>query len=108
MQVSGKSHGFDYLNDVINGIAEMYFIALKHVESCIRNDSGHNGFQSFVMIVNRAYYQLSDEEQEIINNDFFYEAYPYWWKGRYPKSSYYRLRKRSMKKFKEAFENEIK
>ena len=107
MRVSHKLSEFDSLSDIVSGIAEMYFLALKHVESCSEYDKGLNGFQIFVIKVNRAYYQLSDVEQEIINNDFFYEAYPNWWKKTYPKSSYYRLRKRSMKRFKEAFENEM-
>ena len=109
MRVSGANEEFNSLSNRIQQIADMYFVALRHVESCEEINGLRGtlvGFVAFINKVKNAYYQLDDLEKIFINNDFFYEEYPNWWKPIYSKSTYYRLKKRSMKRFKEAFDNE--
>ena len=96
----------------IRTIASNYFVALKKVNSkkrkrCLSDSSsGENIYQRHVRRVKSAYDQLDSLEQSFINNDFFYENYPEWWKKSFSKSSYYRLRRISMVHFLEAFQNE--
>lgn len=109
MRVSGANEEFNSLSNRIQQIADMYFVALRHVESGEEINGLRGtlvGFVAFINKVKNAYYQLDDLEKIFINNDFFYEEYPNWWKPIYSKSTYYRLKKRSMKRFKEAFDNE--
>ena len=109
MRVLKQNEEFNALTCSVQQIANMYFAALRHVESGEEINGLRGTLVCFVAFVNRvrkAYYQLDDLEKVFINNDFFYEEYPNWWKSIYSKSTYYRLKKRSMKRFKEAFDNE--
>ena len=45
----------------------------------------------------------TDIEKEFINNDFFYQDYPGWWKLTYKKSNYMKLRNDAINKFLEVF-----
>lgn len=89
-------------------IAELYFYAVK--KSRNRDLSDVDGeiddYMKFILRVKRAFEQLTETEKEFINNDFFFEAYPNWWKKYYTKSMYYRIRRQSMLSFREAFEYE--
>ena len=60
---------------------------------------------AYVLRVETAYEKLDPIDQDFINNDFFYQKYPMWWKDIYSKTTYYRLKRKSMESFKEAFEN---
>lgn len=90
-------------------IAHFYFVALrviKHGQTI--NDSNKitlDDYESYIMRVRLAYNQLDLVDQRIINNDFFYQEYPGWWVKTFSKSTYYRLRSRSIKNFVEAFNN---
>ena len=57
----------------------------------------------FMHKVETAYSSLSSSLQMIINNDFFYQDYPGWWKGRYTAKQYSRLKKKAMNQFLEAY-----
>ena len=57
----------------------------------------------FVQKVETAYSSLSSSLQMIINNDFFYQDYPGWWKGKYTAKQYRRLKKKAMNQFMEAY-----
>ena len=90
----------------ISKIAKLYFIAKEKCGSGeIHDVTDNNDYFVFITRVERAFDQLTDIEKEFINNDFFYEAYPNWWKKYYSRSNYYRIRKMSMLSFKEAFDH---
>ena len=61
----------------------------------------------YIEKVNTSYRSLNEAEQTIINNDFFYQGYPMWWKYSYKRSTYYRHKNIAMAHFLEAFENEL-
>ena len=61
-----------------------------------------SGFVGFLV----AYSGLNPIEQLFINNDFFYEDYPDWWKELYSKSQYTRYMKRAIVHFLRLFYDE--
>ena len=58
---------------------------------------------TFIHRVEEAYNGLNPIEQLFINNDFFYEEYPDWWKELYSKTQYTRFMKRSIIHFLRLF-----
>ena len=90
-------------------IARFYFVALRVLEHGLTiNDSKEitmSDYKSYIMRVKYAYNKLDLIDKRIINNDFFFQEYPGWWVDIYSKSTYYRLRSRSIKNFLEAFNN---
>ena len=68
-------------------------------------DSKHSQ-NHFVHRVEEAYSGLNPIEQLFINNDFFYEDYPDWWKELYSKSQYTRYMKRAIVHFLRLFYDE--
>ena len=96
------------LKEAIKKISDMYFIAIHHKSDKTLKDSGSSKdeYKKFILRVRRAFARLDYFEKEVINNDFFYQAYSNWWKDRYTKSFYYRLRNRSMLHFMEEFNHE--
>ena len=98
------------IREQIEEIARLYFVALEKMKvSHGLSDSGYgnNDFREYVYRVRRAYHELDHLEQTIINNEFFYQEYPFWWERLFSRSTFYRLKKRSMLKFKAAFDHEI-
>lgn len=65
-------------------------------------DSKHSQ-NSFINRVEEAYSGLNPIEQLFINNDFFYEDYPDWWKDLYTKTQYTRYMKRAIVHFLRLF-----
>ena len=110
MQIKAHKDKIKALEKAINQIAQMYFLAIskKSGNDGMLHDSeeGITDYEKFVIRVRKAFERLSATEKIFINNDFFYEDYPYWWKERYNKASYYKIRTRSMINFKEAFDHE--
>ena len=96
------------LREEIEKIAKMYFLALSKSKEKKISDSKRslNEYEKFIYRVRRAFSTLNNIEQEFINNDFFYQAYDDWWTERYSRASYYRMKTKSMIRFKEAFDNE--
>lgn len=58
---------------------------------------------SFCNRVELAYSSLTSPLKVLINNDFFYQAYPGWWKSIYTKRQYNRLKRKAVIRFMEAF-----
>ncbi len=96
------------LKEEVEEIAKFYFIAMRIMKSESLNDLSDKASdsQKCVSRVENAFESLTDIEKEFINNDFFYQAYPNWWKKYYTRSTYYLIKKRSMLSFLEAFEYE--
>lgn len=100
MQHFQKTSEFHSLEGYVQSIANHYFLAINNLK-VDREDSESN---SYIMRVRNAYLELDGVMRKFINNDFFYEDYPFWWKRYYSKATYYRLKRKSMLKFKEAFD----
>ena len=96
------------LKEEVEEIAKLYFIAMQMMKNSGLSDSDGkpSDQQRYITKVENAFESLTDIEKEFINNDFFYQAYPNWWKKYYTRSKYYLIKKRSMQAFLEAFEYE--
>ena len=96
------------LENEINQISRMFFLAREVDEFEKLSDiDAVDEKERYVSRVRAAFDSLKEEEKEMINNEFFYENYPFWWVNKYSRSAFYRLRNRSMFNFKKAFENAI-
>ena len=60
-------------------------------------------YDFYLKKVEDAYETLNEREKNLINNEFFFQNYHYWWVGLYSKTSFYRFKRRAMLKFLEAF-----
>lgn len=108
MTASKRNSKRNTLSKEIQEISKLYFVAMKHVNGKdVLHDSGElmDDYSRYIIRVRNAYQQLDDLEKSIINNEFFYEDYPNWWKKIFSRSTFFRLKKQSMLKFKEAFDN---
>ena len=98
------------LADDIKTIAMNYFIALRCLEKEERvfndSDGEENDYEKHVRRVRKAFQSLDGLERTFINNEFFYEDYPEWWNKTFSRTSFYRIRRKSMIDFLEAFNNE--
>lgn len=100
------------LVEKVENIAKEYFASKREINSTgglldpnlIDEDSP---YQKYIEKVHEAYLTLNQVEKGIINNDFFYQGYPMWWKNSYARSTYYRHKNLAMLHFVEAFENGI-
>ena len=90
---------YEKLNSEIKGLASLYFKALE----LSKNENGEKKQFHLVNLVRNAYASLNREERTFINNEFFYQKYPYWWKDYYSFSSYRRTKYKSMTHFLEVF-----
>ena len=99
---SNASKQFQQMEEV----SKLYFVALKHVNNhSVLHDSEetYDEYKEYLAKVREAWFQLDDLEKTIINNEYFYQDYPYWWEKIYSRSSFYRLKRISVAKFLEAF-----
>lgn len=94
---------FNDLEHDIELIAIRYFDCL---EKLTKNLKHKDAYATFVKRVKEAYDKLDMLEQRMINNEFFYQDYPDWWRNVYSKSTFYRIKKTSMLHFLEAFNGE--
>ena len=56
-----------------------------------------------ILKVDKAFYSLTQSEQRLINNEFFYEARPYWWKESYSEEEYVTFLKQTIQRFLEVY-----
>jgi hypothetical protein len=99
MNNTQKEEDFTKLKSSVEDIAGRYFECLKKLASSKRGKS----HSLYVKRVKDAYSKLDTLEQNFINNEFFYQDYPDWWKKLYSKTTFYRIKRQSMKDFLEAF-----
>lgn len=83
----------------IQKIAHIYILSINHLSSNSRNQK----LESFLSAVELAYSSLSAPLKRIINNDFFYQDYPGWWKLIYKKNNYQKLKALAIDNFLEIF-----
>lgn len=96
-----KTNEFHELSDYVKKIADDFFLAREKIRKLEDPETNAN----YVSRVKNAYEQLDPVGQSFINNEFFYQKYPFWWEKIYSKTTYYRLKRKSMESFKEAFDN---
>ena len=99
MNNTQKEEDFIKLKSSVEDIAGRYFECLKKLASS-KPGKSHS---LYVKRVKDAYSKLDTLEQNFINNEFFYQDYPDWWKKLYSKTTFYRIKRQSMKDFLEAF-----
>lgn len=92
---------FKDLNQLVLDIAQKFFKVRWNDKNLDEDD-----FVEFLTKVEKAYNALSDNEKNLINNEFFYQSYNLWWQGIYSKATFYRYKKGAMVSFLEAFYNE--
>lgn len=95
-------------------IASSYFHAKKMIDcreralSDSHSSSGENIYTRFVARVNKVFSNLDDMDRTIINNDFYYEDYQYWYTKYFSASTYYRLRNKAIKNFLSLYNRECR
>ena len=93
-------------------IANMFFTSKKFADITpklydIETDTSQNQYTLFVKRVEDTYATLDPLEQLFINNDFFYQNYPYWWMEVYNKKTYLSFKKKAIIHFLRSFFNEV-
>ena len=98
---------FKDLAQLVNAIAEKFFRTRQTNADYIRqNPLSDIDENAYLLKVQKAYNSLSENEKNLINNEFFYQSYTWWWKALYSKATFYRYKREAMRKFLEAFYNE--
>ena len=95
---------FKELNKMTEEVADKFFFARKALLVLNSNDIIKKydlPYQAYLIKVEKAYSLLNEKQQNLINNEFFYQNYQYWWVGLYSKANFYRLKKLTMLKFLE-------
>ena len=92
-------------------IAKTFFASKQIVKTHNRlNDSNVYDLKHrqtmFIERVQDTFEMLNPIEQLFINNDFFYEEYPNWWRDLYSKSQYLQYKKRAIIHFLRIFYDE--
>ena len=91
-------------------ISKTYFIDRTKQQTYCLNDSSIHMETSpkalFISKVEESFEKLDALEKLIINNDFFYEDYDYWWDEIFSKKSYLYLKKRAIVHFLKSFYEE--
>ena len=88
----------------IKHIATKYLCIFHNFYSNPTSNSLYSHFNiTFLAKVEVAFSSLSSPLKLIINNDFFYQAYPGWWRNKYSKKKYKRLKTQAMNMFLEVF-----
>ena len=104
-----KKKSFRDLLNMTNDVANKFFFAkkmhdMKNEDMHIENDYNDDyPCDHYLLKVQEAYSALSEAEQNLINNEFFYQSYHKWWEPLYSKATFYRYKKEAMKKFLGAF-----
>lgn len=91
-------------------ISKLYFTKNEKRVDCYLSDSDAEDrvtpHDRFVSHVEEAYMSLNPLEQLMINNDFFYEEYPDWWKDLFSLKSYNRVKRNAIVHFLKVFYEE--
>ncbi len=98
---------FENLKNEIEEIAKNYFACLFKIKSIDSKLSENNNqfsiYKSYLNHVNEAYLKLDDLDKKIINCEFFYQEYPYWWEKQFTLTAFYKLKLNAMEKFIKRF-----
>ncbi len=92
------------LSKKMETIAKNYFFArnilLKRIEL---SDDNFLLMIVYMQHIHACYAKLDDSEKQFINNEFFYQDYPNWWKNKLTPSTYIRLKTKSIRHFLEVY-----
>lgn len=94
------------LDLIVKEISKLYFLALRNLNLKSFSSGERDEFSPFLKYysdVEAAFKILNEEQKRIVNNDYFHQAYPYWWESIYSKSKYNKKKKESLSLFVEAF-----
>ena len=94
------------LENAIKEISKFYFIALKNLkEQSISSKEIDNlsVFYKYYADVEEAFKRLDKEKQQIITNEYFYDAYSNWWINQYSKKEFAALKRIATKEFVRIF-----
>lgn len=104
-----KMKSFRDLMILTKEVADKFFFAKKMHDMKNEDKNVENTYNDdypcdhYLLKVQAAYDTLSEAEQNLINNEFFYQSYHQWWKPLYSKATFYRYKKIAMMKFLGAF-----
>lgn len=107
MSLTQKS--FKELSEMLEVIAHRFFAAKKMHLIAQQDTINENDFDvslpydAYLLKVEEAYQSLDEREKNLINNEFFFQNYRYWWTSLYSKTSFYRFKRRAMLRFLEVF-----
>ena len=90
----------------VKEITKLYFLALRNINynSFSNGDfDEYSPFYKYYKDVEAAFNNLNKEQKRLINNDYFHQAYAYWWISLYKKNQYIKIKKASLADFLEAF-----
>ena len=102
---------FKDLAEMTISIADHYFLArrinaMKNEDYIAEHDFDEvDDYDQYLSKVYKAFNSLNEAERNLINNEFFFQSYHYWWESIYSKATFYRYKKRAMMKFLGAFYN---
>lgn len=88
---------------LLKKIANKYLSLVCLYPNGIYLNQSLNPTYQFYNKVELAYSLLPSPLKSIINNDFFYQDYPGWWKSLYRKRAYQKLKRKAVDLFLEAF-----
>jgi len=97
---------YNVLETELNEIACFYFVCKRNeIKKRLFHDQSEKAsfYLLYIYKVNDAYANLNTKFQEIINNDFFYRAYPGWWMSSLNKNEYRRQKRKAVQQFLENF-----
>lgn len=105
MSLAKKS--FKELVEMTEEVAFRFFAAKKmqiytKSEMVAEKDDDYLPHLAYLEKVEEAYRSLTEKEKNLINNEFFFQNYRYWWIGLYSKTTFYRFKKQAMLNFLEA------
>lgn len=96
---------FRKLEKEVNRIAQLYFNTMTLI-----NKNREMADEKQISVVNQiinAYELLELDERKIINNEFFCQDYPFWWKSKYSKEDFKVLKFFAMSHFVEVYQDGI-
>lgn len=94
------------INKEIEQIFKTYFICRKSsrlLTLCECSNEEENIFYRYYRDVEVAYYLLNKKEKQIIDYEYLYKENKPWWKNKYKKGEYEKLKKSTYKKFVKVF-----
>lgn len=112
MEAINYKENFKALCKHTEEIAHLYFKALsdikgdvERVDLIMENNSKIERYAKdelnylYLLKIEKAFRLLDVDSQKIINNDFFYNNYKFWWLELYSTSTYYRLKRNAIAQF---------
>ena len=99
-----KRPELDVLEEKMTTIAKNYFLARRYLNyTHYISEDNFALLCSYIGSVKKAFTHLKNEEQKLLNNEYFYEAPLDWWKKEYSLQGYNNLKNTAIAHFLEVF-----